>query len=142
MVVDRGCSRLRSALRLMRPRPRQWHCHTTPECHCLDGGSTVACNALELCGCIQRALRATQGRHGEQVQGQLCRRALHSRVDGLDTADHLLSEGLSARDFVTEFSGCACGPAHAGRVSGAVWLRARALSSRLKLTPASLIVAS
>ena len=47
-----------------------------------------------------------QGRHGEQVQGQLCRRALHSRVDDLDAADHLLSEGadLSVREVVTELS--------------------------------------
>ena len=40
--------------------------------------------------------------HGVQVQEQLCRRALHTRADGRDAADHLVCE---VREFLTEFSG-------------------------------------
>ena len=50
-------------------------------------------SALDLYGCIQRALLATRRQHGVQVQEQLCRRALHARADGLDAADDLLCEG-------------------------------------------------
>ena len=65
-------------------------------------------SALELCGFPQRALLATQGRHGEEV-----RRQLYRRSDALLTQELMASmqptiswaRALSARDFVTEFSG-------------------------------------
>ena len=46
------------------------------------------------------------------------------------------ARALSSREVVTEFS------AAVPRRTGAVWLRARALSSKLKLTPATHTVAS
>jgi len=76
--------------------------------------------------------------HGVQVREQLCRRALLARADDLVMA--LMQpiiccvRAQSALEFVTEFSGGATPHREA------VWLRARALSSRPKLIPASPIV--
>ena len=113
-------------------------CMATPRVRATVKAAAAPSSAFDLCRCPQRALLATRRRHGVQVQEQLWRRALHARADGLDATDHLLCEGAveSARECVTEFSGGA-----APRTE-AVWLRARALSSRPKLTPASPIVAS
>ena len=65
----------------------------------------------------------------------------HARADGLSLVPPIICcvRAQSAREFVTEFSGGAT--PHLRRTE-AVWLRARALSSRPKLTSASPIVAS
>ena len=78
-------------------------------CYCLDGGSTAqrarAVRMHSASACAPHH-STTQGRHGVEVQGQIYRRGLHSRVDGLDAADHFLSEGaVRTRLFVTESSG-------------------------------------
>ena len=68
-------------------------CTATPRPSATVLTAAAPSSALELCGCIQRAVRATQGRHGVQVHQQLLRRGLHSGLDGLDAADHFLSKG-------------------------------------------------
>ena len=98
------------------------HCQATRACYCHDGGSTVQrARAVRMypARAQHHSLLSLKGRHGEQVQGQLCRRALHSRVDGLDTTDHLLSEGA----VCTRLRNRVLRRWHAARRTGAVWLR-------------------
>ena len=66
----------------------------TPRLSATVKAAAASCSAFDLCGCIQRALLTTRRRHGVQVQEQLCRRALHTRADGLDVADHLVCKGV------------------------------------------------
>ena len=110
----------------------------TPRVRATVKAAAAPSSAFDLCRCPQRALLATRRRHGVQVREQLCRRALHARADGLGAADHLLCEGaVCTRVCDRVLRRCHAAPKRCG-----LWLRARALSSRPKLTPASPIVAS
>ena len=108
--------------------------HTQHACMPLSEQRQRRAGALSLCPCIHCALLATRRRHGVEVPEQLCRRAFHARAAGLDAADHLLREVT----VCTRLCDRVLRRCHAG--TGAVWLRALALSSRSKLTPASPIV--
>ena len=137
-IDERGCSRPRSALRLQTP-PLQRRTHRTPGCAPLKRRRHMALQRARLVRkhpfCALRHSAPTW--RGGQLQEHVCRHALPAGAAGLDAADHLLCEvAVCTRCFVTAI----LRRCHAG--TGAVWLRALALSSRPKLGPASPIVAS
>jgi hypothetical protein len=115
------------------------HGHTTRACHCQSGGSTPSI-ARSTCAAASnvRSSPHSAPTHGVQVQEQLCvcDAPFTQRLMALMQPIICYVRAQSVREFVTELSGGAT--PHA---TEAVWLRARALSSRPKLTPTSPIVA-
>ena len=60
----------------------------------------------------------TKRQHGEQVQEHVCRRALHSRADGLGTADHSVTEeAVNARLYDRVLRRCHAAPRRCGTAS-------------------------
>ena len=84
------------------------HGMVTPRVRATVKAAAAPSSALDLCGCIQRALLATRRRHGVQVQEHSFADALFTQgLMALMTPTIWHVRAQSAREFVTEFSGSA-----------------------------------
>jgi len=110
----------------------------TPRVRATVNAAAAPSSAFDLCGCISNVRSSPLGtdtvcKSRNSFAGALFTQGLMALVPPIICC---VRAQQSAREFVTEFSGGVPRRTEAG------WLRARALSSRPKLTPASPIVAS